>query len=118
MISKSLQEEISSIEYEWRHLSKESTYDHQFYLFISIKSTALKLRIHSLRELVKKQIETDNKTKLAYQMLVNSLQNMESLLDFKAKTENELDKEHMKYVMEKIQSIEPEIEILRKYITN
>ncbi len=117
MDQESIQEKISTIEYEWSHLTKEPDNEPEYFHFISIKAIALTLRIHELLAILTKQFETDKNIKISYQMLANSLEKMESILDFKAKVAEDLDSEYIKMVLAKIKSIEPEMEVLRKHIT-
>ncbi len=118
MKQESIQEQISNIEYEWSHLSKEPDDEPEYYGFILIKAATLKVKIHELLAILAKQFETDKKTKMSYQMLAKSLERMESLMDFKLKLGDTADSEHIKMVLAKTKSIEPEIEVLRKHITS
>lgn len=118
MNQKSIQERISTIEYEWSHLLKETDVEPKYYSFILIKVAALITRIHELLSILTEQFETDKKAKMSYQLLVKSLEKIESLLDFKIKLGGTADSEHVKMVLTKIKSIEPEIEVLKKHITH
>lgn len=112
-----IQNQISAIENDWLNLSQESDNDSENFHFISVKSTALKLKIHTLRELLKEQIEFNKETKLKYQRLVTSLEKMEATMSFKMKTDSGLNHDYIKSVLTKVKNIEPEIIALREYIT-
>lgn len=118
MNQKTIQERISTIVSEWSHLLKESGDEPEYYDFILIKAASLKLNIHELLAILANQFETDKKAKMSFQMLAKSLERMESLMDFKVKLGGNADGEHIKMVLTKIKSIESEIEVLRKHITN
>jgi hypothetical protein len=111
------QKEISDIEYEWEHLTKESEADLDNFLFISIKSAALKMSIHTLHVLLNEKIETDKNLKLIYQKLAVSLGRMEDALNLKIKSGSDLTTEHIKDILSQFRTIEPEMAVLKEYIT-
>lgn len=118
MESQEIQKAITAIEYEWENLSQEPDNDPEYFHFISVKSTALKMKIHNLLHLLKEQIDTDKESKLAFQKLFASLEKMEASLDSKMKITKDLNHEHIKSVLSKIKGLEPEITVIREYITD
>ena len=112
------QNEISDIEYEWEHLTKESEADSDNFPFIAMKSATLKMSIHTLHVLLNKKIETDKNLKLKYQKISVSLGRLEAALNLKIKSGTDLTAEHIKDVLSQFRNIAPEMAVLKEYVTD
>ena len=116
MNSKVIKNAICAIEYEWQNLSSELSDISENFHFISVKLTALKMKIHNLREMLNEQTESDKKTKLLYKKLTTSLEKIETTMNFKLTIKENLNHGHIKNILAKVKSVEPEIAVLREYI--
>ncbi len=113
MIKSDIKKLLIKIEIYWKNISKENSDDPDSFDFISTQSMSLKMFVLDLKNKIEKIIQNDTEAKLKFQMLLNSLENIVQVLDFKLQIYK--DKEYIESILKKLSEIKKDIEVVKRY---